>query len=74
MTRHDKRLIDDPHLDRLGPMPRQALAALSDLGLTTSELARYFSVDPSTIEAFSSREGRRAATGRGMRRLEAKNA
>ncbi len=74
MTRHDKRLIDDPHLDCLGPMPRQALAALSDLGLTTSELARYFSVDPSTIEAFSSREGRRAATGRGMRRLEAKNA
>lgn len=36
-------------LDRLGPWPEKAVAVLLDLGLTETEIARYFRVDPSIV-------------------------
>jgi hypothetical protein len=34
------------------PIERSSLNALSDLGLTTDQIARYFSVDPVEVRAF----------------------
>lgn len=52
------------HQDELDCLPRQALAqgvswptdrssvrALSDMGLTVEQIARYFSVDPAEVQA-----------------------
>lgn len=36
-------------LDRLGPWPDKAVAALRDLGLTHREIARYFRVHPRVL-------------------------
>ncbi|MFY9971537.1 MAG: hypothetical protein WAK41_19245 [Roseiarcus sp.] len=37
------------------PVERSSLMALSDLGLTAEQIARYFSVDPVVVREFLSR-------------------
>ncbi|WP_112322264.1 hypothetical protein [Oceanibium sediminis] len=40
-----------PTAAMLGPMPRQALAALADLGLNDSEIGRYHGLPPKRVSA-----------------------
>ncbi len=55
MEKYETQGIDQVQMDRLGPMPHRALEALADLGLSDSEMARYFSVDLGIIRILLSR-------------------
>ncbi|WP_102108045.1 helix-turn-helix domain-containing protein [Oceaniglobus roseus] len=57
-------------IDRLGPWPAQAVAAFDDLGLTETEIARYFGVSPSTVRAAHTLHGARRAQRRARRAAE----
>jgi hypothetical protein len=44
------------------PIDRPSLRALSDMGLTVAQIARYFSVDSAEVQALLDRYGRRSSS------------